>query len=59
MMESNVPSSTRRLVLRLWYYGCRWATAAQKVRDLLAAGLTNDEINRTIQNSIALAEGFD
>jgi hypothetical protein len=52
----NPTTRAKSVVLRLPLGS--WATAAQKVRDLLAAGLTNDELNWIIQNSAALVESF-
>jgi hypothetical protein len=57
--RSLINSTTRAKIVVLRLPLGSWVAAAQKVRDLLAAGLTNDEINPIIQNSTALAEGFD
>jgi hypothetical protein len=56
--RSLINSTTRAksVVLRLPLGS--WVAAAQKARDLLTAGFSNDELNRVIRNFIALAEGF-
>jgi hypothetical protein len=57
--RSLINPTTRAKIVVLWLPLGSWVAAAQKVRGLLAAGLTDDEFNWIIQNSTALAEGFD